>query len=435
MEVKPVKIFAAGNQPRLRYVADLILNEILGLSWELVTDRRKLGKFPVINYSDEKIPNSFRINPVPLLFEAGVRPQEIAVGDWKGIPVFFQSAVDSDFPFDIFAATFYMVSRYEEYLEFEPDDYGRFRSSGSLALKHGFLGIPVVDIWAKELAKALVKRFQNLAFKPSEYKSLLTIDVDKPFAFLGKNLIGNIGGFLHDIISKSNNAGHRLGCLRGGEKDPYEVFDYMIGSADISQVETKFFFPVGNPSDFDMNPSWKNDEYRNLIRRIADKFNIGLHPSFKAATNLPIVTTEVQRLKSITKNECRLSRFHYLKIVMPLSYRNICDAGIKEDYSMGFSDEPGFRAGIARPFRFYDVADDKMTDLYIFPFQIMDITLKDYKKLTPEEAKESISKMIQQTKKSGGLFVSIWHNTTLLDTPECKAWREVFEFTLKEQMP
>jgi len=434
MEVKPVKIFATGNQPRLRYVADLILNEILGLSWELVTDRRKLGKFPVINYSDEMIPNSFRIDPVPLLFETGIRPQEIVISDWKGVPVFFQSAVDSDLPFDVFAATFYMVSRYEEYLKFEPDDNGRFRSSGSLALKNGFLGIPVVDIWAKELAKALVRKFQNLTFKRNEYNALITFDIDEPFAFLGKNLIGNIGGFLHDITSKSNNAGHRLGCLTGGEKDPYEVFDYMIGSADHNKTETKFFFPVGNPSGFDRNPSWKNDKYRNLICRIADKFDVGLHPSFKAATNLSIVSTEVQRLKAIIKKECRISRFHYLKIAMPLSYRNLSDAGIKEDYSMGFNDEPGFRAGIARPYRFYDVADDKMTDLYIFPFQVMDVTLRDYKKLKPDEAKESVSNMIQQTKKSGGLFVSIWHNTSLLETPECKAWREVFEFTLKEQM-
>jgi len=435
MEVKPVKVFATGNQPRLKYVADLILNEILGLSWELVTDRRKLGKFPVINYSDEKIPNSFRINPVSLLFEKEIRPQEISVSDWKGVPVFFQSQVDSDLPFDIFAATFYMVSRYEEYLKFEADEFGRFRSSGSLAFKNGFLCIPVVDIWAKELAKALVKKFQNLTFKRNEYKALLTFDIDEPFAFLGKNLIGNIGGFLHDLTSKSSNASHRLGCLTGGEKDPYEVFDYMTGSADQNKAETRFFFPVGNPSGFDKNPVWKNDEYRKLICRVADKFDIGLHPSFKAATNLQLVTTEIHRLKTIIKKECRFSRFHYLKIVMPLSYSNISSAGINEDYSMGFGDEPGFRAGIARPFRFFDVAEDKITDLRIFPFQIMDITLKDHKKLNPEEAKESVSNLIQQTKKAGGLFISIWHNTSLLEIPECRAWREVFEFTLKEQMP
>ena len=55
--------------------------------------------------------------------------------------------------------------------------------------------------------------------------------------------------------------------------------------------------------------------------------------------------------------------------------RILIDAGIAEDYSMGYPDEPGFRAGIARPYYFYDVAEDHQTNLKIFPFQVMDATL------------------------------------------------------------
>jgi hypothetical protein len=435
MENKPVKIFAYSDVPRLRFVADLILNEILGLSWEIVTDKRKLGKSPVINYSDEKLAGSFTISPVALLFEAGVRPQEIIMSDWKNLPVFFQSSKDADLPFDIFAASFYLVARYEEYLEFQPDEYGRFRSSGSLAKKNGFLNIPVVDLWARELARSLVKKFPTLTFKRSEYKAVLTFDIDEPFAYLGKNVIGNIGGFIHDLTTKSKNAGRRLGCLTKGEKDPYEVFDYMTGSCDQNAAETKFFFPVGDHSEYDKNPSWKNDEYRNLINRIAEKFSTGLHPSFKASTNFSLFVKELQRLKTIQKRDCNWSRFHFLKIAMPVSYRNISNAGIREDYSMGYPDEPGFRAGLARSFRFFDVAEDKITDLRIFPFQVMDITLTGYKKMKADAAKDVISNLIQQTKKAGGRFISIWHNTSLLDTPECREWREVFEFTLREQIP
>jgi hypothetical protein len=435
MENKPVKIFASSDVPRLRFVADLILNEILGLSWEIVTDKRKIGKSPVINYSDEKLAGSFLISPASLLFETGTRPQEINVSDWKSLPVFFQTSGDADFPFDIFAASFYLVARYEEYLEFQPDECGRFRSSDSLAVKNGFLGIPVVDLWAKELAKALVKKFQTLTFRRNEYKAVMTIDIDEPFAYLGKNVIGNIGGFIHDLTSKSKNASHRLGCLTKGEKDPYEVFDYITGSCDQDKAETKFFLPVGDHSEVDKNPSWKNTEYRDLINRIAEKFSIGLHPSFKASTDLNVLKTELQRLRIINKKDCHWSRFHYLKISMPVSYRNINNAGISEDYSMGYPDEPGFRAGLARPFRFYDVVDDKLTDLRIFPFQVMDVTLTGYKKMNSDDAKNVISNLIHQIKIAGGLFISIWHNTSLLDTPECREWREVFEFTLKEQMP
>jgi hypothetical protein len=90
MEQRPVKIFTTSNVPRLRYIAEIILGDILGLKWEVITDKRKLGKSPVINYSEENIEGTFKISPVELLFERGVESKEISITEWKGLPVFFQ---------------------------------------------------------------------------------------------------------------------------------------------------------------------------------------------------------------------------------------------------------------------------------------------------------------------------------------------------------
>jgi len=435
MDSRPVKIYSTENVPRLRYIAGIILGDILGLSWEVITDKRKLGKHPVINYSSENITGSFKISPDSILFETGIAPREIIVNEWKGLPVFFQTSSDSDFPFDIFAASFFLVSRYEEYLEFQPDEYGRFQASSSLAFKNGFLEIPIVDLWAKEMAKAFLKRFQTLAFKRNEYKALLTVDTDQPFAYLGKSLLRSIGGLVHDIKSNTGNAGERYRIVARGEKDPFDVFDYIIENIEKSNADVRFFFPVGDHSKYDKNPSWKNDDYRKLIHRIADKYKTGLHPSFYAAGNSSLINTEAVRLKTILGNEIILSRFHYIRLFIPQSYRDIHEAGIIEDYSMGYPDEPGFRAGIARPYYFYDVSEDQQTSLKIIPFQVMDGTLYNYKNLDHVASKEVILKLINETRKVGGLFVSIWHNTSLLDNPEWQGWREVFEFMLKNQTP
>jgi hypothetical protein len=117
----------------------------------------------------------------------------------------------------------------------------------------------------------------------------------------------------------------------------------------------------------------------------------------------------------------------------PVSYRNLSGAGISEDYSMGFPDEPGFRAGIARSYLFYDVSEDKQTNLKIIPFQVMDATLYQYRKLNPAESKGIIFKLIDETRKAGGHFVSIWHNTSLLESPEWQEWRELFTTMLNYQ--
>jgi hypothetical protein len=433
MPIQKVKIYARADSPRLGFIAGIILGDILGLPCDIVTDRRKLGKSPVINYSDENIKGALKIKPDSLLFESGVSIREITVTTWNTLPVFFQTDDGSDMPFDIFAASFYLVTRYEEYLDHQPDEHGRFRASSSLAFKNGFLEKPVVDLWVKELAKAFMKKFPTVAFRRNEFKALLTIDSDQPFAYLGKGFLTSVGGLLRDMTNKDAHASDRYKVVKHEMKDPYEVYDYILGSIENYRAGALFFFPTGDHSKYDKNPSWKSQEYTDLISRIAGKFSIGIHPSYNAGETYQLLESETNRLKMMTGKDINSSRYHFLRLFMPVSYRNLIRQGITEDYSMGYPDEPGFRAGIARPYFFYDLLEERQTGLKIIPFQVMEWTLYKYRNLEPATAGDVIFKLIDETRRVGGLFVSIWHNTSLLDTPEGKGWREIFEQMLKEQ--
>lgn len=433
METRALRIYSSEDVPRLRYIAGIILGDILGLSWEIVRDKRKLGKHPAINYSTENISGCFRITPHELLFETGIQGREIPVGEWKDLPVFFQTNTLSDLPFDIFAASFYLITRYEEYLDYKADEHGRFTADCSLAFRNGFLGTPVVDLWARELAIALLKKFRSLTFRRNEYRALLTIDSHQPFAYLGKNILSSIGGLFRDLTSSGGHPGDRYRIVVKGKKDPYEVFDYISGNIEKYKADARFFFPVGDHSKFDKNPSWKNEEYRNLIKRISSRYKSGLHPSYHACDNTAMTVAEATRLKSII-GEVSMSRFHSIRLFMPRSYNAIIDAGITEDYSMGYPEEPGFRASIARPYFYYSISGEKQTGLKIIPFQVMDSSFYRDKDTDPHTAKEVILNLINKTRKAGGTFVSIWHNTSLLENPEWQGWREVFEFMLQTQV-
>jgi hypothetical protein len=432
MDLRPVKIYAPEDTPRLRYIAGVILSDILGLQWELITDKRKLGKAYVINYSDEDIKGSFKIAPSPVLFEKGISIKEIRIGKWEELPVFFQSSTDSDIPFDIFAASFFLVSRYEEYYDYEADEYGRYSASSSLAFRNGFLGIPVVDLWVKAFARVLLKKFRTLAFRRNDYKALITFDTDEPFEYRGKGLFRSIGGLLRDLTVNDGHASERYNTVAKGQPDPYEVFDYITDCTDKTGSAAMFFFPVGDRSEFDHNPSWKNEEYRSLILRLAGRYDHGLHPSFSSSDDFLVISREVSRLKKILGHEIVRSRFHYIRLKIPHSYRILLRAGIREDYSMGYADAPGFRAGIARPFYFYDAEEDIQTELRVVPFQVMDATLFKYNQSGSTESAEIILKLINETRSAGGLFVSIWHNTYLLDNKECQGYRELFGLILKQ---
>lgn len=432
MEHKNLKIFVHKDVPRLRYILNVIFVNILGLEYEVVTDKRRLGKGPVINYSEEIIDGSFRILPDTILFESVIIERKLLFSEWKGLPVFFLSDNNQDLPFDILAASFYLITCYEEYLEFKPDDHGRFPEAEGLCFKYSFSNKPVIDLWARELSLELLKKFQFLAFRRNEFHSLTTIDVDQPFAFKGKGILWSTGGLVRDIFKNPKNVTERIKCLFGLTMDPYNVFDYITDTLEKNNTKAVFFFPVGQRSGFDKNPGFRSLAYKNLIRKILKKFDIGIHPSYCSSDNPKLVETEIRKFKFISGEEPLMSRQHYLKIRFPETFRNLIKNNIHEDYSLGFVNNPGFRAGIARPFRFFDLITNEETNLTLIPFQIMDgILLNNCAEI--DKAIHTVETYIRETKQVGGLFVTIWHNTSLTDEGEWKGWRSVFEFVLNEQ--
>lgn len=431
MDSGAVRIFTSSDSPRLRYTAGVILSNILGIEWEIITDRRKAGKSPVINYSEEYVKGSFTIIPSGLLFREGLENQEITLTTFNNLPLFFNASGSADFPFDIFAASFYLLSRYEEYLPFKADEHGRFPASEGIASRGGFLRMPVVELWANELVKAIIRKFPTLTFRKNSFRSLVTIDADQPFEYLGKDFLRSIGGMVRDLRRGSGKAGERYRTIARREKDPWNNFDFIADEVRKTGSDLRFFFPVGDRSKYDKNPSWHNEDYRSLIRYLSGEFSFGCHPSYYSYTDRELIKEEVSRLAEITGKKTDSARFHYLRLKFPDSYNALYDSGIRFDYSLGFHDEPGFRAGIARPFPFYDLHRERETQMILVPFQAMDATFFTYMKIGADDALRVFTEIIENTRRVGGLFVSVWHNTTLLETPEWSAWRSLFKSVLK----
>jgi len=70
---------------------------------------------------------------------------------------------------------------------------------------------------------------------------------------------------------------------------------------------------------------------------------------------------------------------------------------------------------------------DMATKLKITPFQVMDVTMRDYLELSPEDALKESLDLMKEVKKVGGTFVCIWHNETVTDLDRWTGYRNVFE--------
>lgn len=431
-----IKVYSKSITPRLQYTLDVVLKQLLGLDFQVISDFDlfKQDSSPKINYGLKRTsPSEVSIPAHSLLYESDIKEQEITIGKYLDLPVFFCfNLEESDFPFDLFAMTFYSISRYEEYLNFEKDSFGRFSAKGSLAYKNEFLHLPLVNLWAQKLGKLLLLKYPTLTISPKKYSFFPTYDIDHAWAYLHKGLLRTVGSSIKDIIRIDlRNLKNRALILANSKKDPYFTFNYLGDLRRKYNLKPIYFFLLANWGKYDMNNSLKSKSLENLIREISNNYSVGIHPSYRSNIDTHLIQIEKERLEKITGQPISKSRQHFLILKFPETYRQLIKSGIREDYTMGYASEIGFRASIANSFYWYDLENESPTNLLIHPFQVMDVTLNQYLKLNPEDVFEAVSPIIENCKLVGGTFTTLWHNSSLTEEKNWSGWRVVYEQIIK----
>lgn len=375
-----------------------------------------------LNYSSKDLTGDFQIIPNGLLFEKEIKSQEMKMEKWEETFCFFKTS-DGKLPFDIFAASFWLLSRYEEYLPFEADAHSRYSGKISFLFKNNLLLQPLIDQWGKKFCEIL-----KIQIEKKTVVKTLTIDVDNAFAFAHKGFIRGMKGSAANIVKGDLGAfSDRIKVNRGKMKDPFDTYDYILEKSQENKVDLKFFFLLGDSGKLDTNLSHQTKELREKIKYISQFAECGIHPSYQSFLQKNIVQEEVNRLENIIGKKVSISRQHFLRMKLPGSYKILIDCGITEDHTMGFADEPGYRAGTSQPFYWYDLSNEKETQLRIFPFVMMDATLKNYLKLSPENSISYSQKIYDSLKNTGGNFTLLWHNESVNDYWKWNGWQSVFE--------
>ena len=426
-----VLIFLPDITNRAQYIFKLFFDDLIGLDFTLTTSVEEFNNYqgPKINYSSNIIGKEIFIKPNRLLFEKDLNPLKIQLSEFEGLPVFFNNTdLQASLPFDPFAAGFYLVSRYEEFTPYKGDRYGRFRAEESLAYLGKFLRKPVVNLWAERVCELLIRKFPALRPKEKKFRFIPTIDIDHAYAFGHRKLIRILGGFSRDIGNGNfTNLVLRSKVMMGREKDPYDNYDLIRQIHEKYNVKPLYFVLFADYGNNDNNVTLHNKEFKTLIRRLDKQGEVGIHPSLASNRNFNLLKKEIYKLSHLLDSKVIRSRQHFLKISLPKTYRNLLKFDIMHDYSMGYATDPGFRAGIADPFNFFDLVENKETELTIHPVTVMDVSLRDYHGLNCEKARETIFSMIDTVRSVNGEFISLWHNESFSDMDRWKGWRTTYE--------
>lgn len=248
------------------------------------------------------------------------------------------------------------------------------------------------------------------------------------FKFKGRNSIRNAGSTIKDLLRFDlKNILQRFQTLSNKCPDPWDAYDYLNDVIVQNKLHSIFFFLLGDHSTYDRNLDYRNPAMDSLINKIKTFSEIGIHPSFKTSLFIEKILIEKQRLEKIASKKIIRSRQHFLKFTLPETYNALIEAGIDEDYSMGFPYMPGFRAGTSKPFYFYDLKNEKTTSLKIFPITMMEGNFIERKYPDKKKVTQTIFNLIDEVKKVHGTFISIWHNHTVSNTTEYKEWRNIHD--------
>ncbi len=427
-------IYTPKVSPRIKYIFNFIFREILKCEFEFtsISADFEQSSAPKISYAEKALGDELFFYCSPLVMQHNIAKIEIKTTTFGDQEVPF-AVKNSALPFDIFAASFYFISRYEEYLPFTADEHGRYPAEQSLQYQLNLLESPVIDEWALILKNLLLKKFPNLIFGKRKFKFIPTVDVDRAYHFRSSGIVKNTARILKAAIKLNTEKVVDIILTGLGQDDPFDTYDYLAKVHEDHHFTPVFFFLLARQGheEFDQNVSPEDESFTALISKVASKATIGLHPSYASNTETKKISEELISLQSIANQRIDSSRQHFLKLHLPHTYLKLIKVGINHDYSMGYASHTGFKAGTCTPFFWYDLQLEKQSHLTVHPFVVMDVTLQQYLRLSPDQAIAKIDQLIASVKLVEGTFCSLWHNESVSETGRWKGWKVVYEEMLK----
>lgn len=355
-------------KPRIQYIFKHFFCSRMGVEISFTSD---LGTFIAheghkMSYGEAPLGNEFFISSHGLLTEQGINDIAVEVFDWDGLPVFFAAHKNSNLPFDFFAASFYLMTRYEEYHPFTADRLGRYMADQSLAVRHNFLDQPLIDLWYDRFVNIWHAFFEITPPQSKPVGLSLIVDVPQLYSYKYKTVFRSLIEGVHDLFNlKINMFFDRIIVLLGLREDPFEEQFQWVMRLQEDEIPLHFFVLYASLGVHDKSLSVFNKMHQQGIKSISDYVPTAPLASYESSKRPASLYADMERFSSLIHRPIKTIRQHELILRFPQTYRTFSKLGIKSDYSMQYPELPGFRASTAFPFSFYDLGDEQQTPLII----------------------------------------------------------------------
>lgn len=300
--------------------------------------------------------------------------------------------------------------------------HGRYDLAAYPHFQAGEYQQPQVHLWANALWADIQRQFPAATRTAPSYDFRITWDIDIPFRFLHKPAHIQAGLFAKNLLRGDAEAAWAQLRATLSRRDPHDTFEEIMRLSPTEK--TVIFLLLDRHSPQDTRHTYQNRAFRQKIDTLqAAGYTLGIHPSYESFLDEKMLGFEVKLAEKIgIGTHFSHSRQHFLKYRYPDTFRFLHKNGISDEYSLGMSEAMGFRTGMARPYRWFDVEKGEETALTLHPAMGMDRTLLSYLRLSPAAAVAETAAVIAQTRAVGGIFTLILHNDSLSESGEWRGW-------------
>ncbi|HNV46383.1 MAG TPA: polysaccharide deacetylase family protein [Spirochaetota bacterium] len=328
---------------------------------------------------------------------------------------------------DIIAESFALLSCAEEYGG-RRDGKGRFLARFT---ERAAIDIPVVNRHALTLKRALARaaraKGKRLRTDPRRFTVVLSHDVDN---ITDKNIhvcLHRAARAVKYLLRGRIASALRMGLFTLGRLfargNPYDNYAAYIDLERRYGFRSTFFMITGAGGRF--GARYSIAQARSMLGDItAAGWEVGLHTNYYSFHDPKAVIGERRAIEDAIGRPIAGCRNHYLMLSIPESWRVMVRAGLVYDSSVGYTDAIGFRAGVAYPYRPYDMAAEAAFDLIEIPLVIMDTAVLDYDG-DREAAWARIQKVLDETRDVGGTIAVNFHHRALYDR-EFAGWNDIY---------
>jgi hypothetical protein len=427
------------NLPERKYIIEVLLGEFIGVDFEIQADAGK-SNYEICLENHNRIiieDHFFSKHNIDLTYlDENNLPAEIQFLQNKfapenDIPVLYGSSLfeikeeisgkkEIICGIDVFASSFFMLTRWEEYVCKKKDKLERFSGRSSISFNSNFLHRPVVNEYATLLRHMLTFSGYDAPETQRRFTPYITHDVDLPLKWYSlSRFIRVLAGDLFkrkDLKLFFSNIVDYIMTLLRKKEDPYDTFDLLMSLSEKINTRSLFFF-ISEDKLTKQTVKYKlTDPFiKELMHSINNRGHyIGFHPDISTYNNPEAWMRELNHLKTQSPQNILFGRQHFLQIEVPITWQIWNDAGMLWDSSLTYNDEPGFRTGSCYPYSVFNFLTRRKLKLKERPLIIMDVALVlAHKDMSADQMIEKSKALIDQTRKYNGDFVLLWHNHCL----------------------